>query len=324
MKKSEEIFHLYSCCLTFQGHRRSVIIDTQRNELYYIPNALYSLLKNNPTKLTVSNDEMIKEYLSFLLDNEIGFLLEKNDNFPSLSLNFHTPFKITNATIEIENFSNYNLSKVSDELIELGCKSFYLKIIKNCTINDLIKIFSHFKENAFNSIDILTSGKLINVDQLIEFILVNPNIRNFTLTDSNKNDLIQLSGDGMTTLRLTTDGVNKMKKITPKMFNLNLQFISESFHYNNYLNKKITVDRNGLIKNSCSFDQSFGHIDKVSLKDVISNSEFSKFWELNNDKVEICKDCEHRYICPQIVKKESEVYKKPEICSYNPYIGEWE
>tara|TARA_B110000879_G_scaffold172232_1_gene223629 strand:- start:797 stop:1039 length:243 start_codon:yes stop_codon:yes gene_type:complete len=72
-----KIFNLFSCCIPVKGYRRSIIIDTQRNESYYIPNDLYRIIKNNPTILTSNNNKVISDYLDFLLKNELGFYLRR-------------------------------------------------------------------------------------------------------------------------------------------------------------------------------------------------------------------------------------------------------
>ena len=50
-------------------------------------------------------------------------------------------------------------------------------------------------------------------------------------------------------------------------------------------------------------------------------------WNTSNDMVEICKDCEFRYICadPSIpIKKDGEQYYHKNVqCNYNPYLNLW-
>ena len=45
------------------------------------------------------------------------------------------------------------------------------------------------------------------------------------------------------------------------------------------------------------------------------------------DNIEICKDCEFRYLCFNCPEynyiKTNDLYKKNPSCSYNPYSGKW-
>ncbi|CAL2092120.1 putative Grasp-with-spasm system SPASM domain peptide maturase [Tenacibaculum sp. 190524A02b] len=322
MKKT---FHLFSCCILVKGARRSIIIDTQRRESYYIPNDLYNVLNNSPELLTSSTDLVIKEYFDFLMENELGFLTEQSHNFPKIDLKWETSSEITNAVLEIENIGDYNLQKSLHELSELACKNVLIKFYKKQTIAVLNTFFDLLEIFGFNNIDVLMPISEENIKDITKLINSRPLIRTLTLTNTSKNELIQASNDGMTALKTSTKRIEDKNtfKVDVNSFNLSLQFISESTHYNNYLNRKVVIDKLGYIKNATSFNKNYGHIDKVQIKDVISQTDFNRFWNVTKDQVEICKDCEHRYICPSLIKNEEEIKLKTSLCSYNPYTATW-
>ena len=304
---------------------RSIIIDTQRRETYYIPNDLFEILDSSTEILSSSKNANIKDYLEFLINNELGFLLEKNDDFPKIDLKWEVPSKITNVIIEVENETNYNIEKVLSELNELACRNALIKFYKIKAINVIKSLVMSFEERGFKNIDIIMPYKKTLLKELTKLINLHPIIRKFTLTSADKNELIQTANDGMAILKTTTSKIDRSNtfKIEPRLFNLTVQFISESVNYNNYLNRKISIDRKGYIKNIPSFKTNYGHVNDIGISDVVSKMEFNKFWTVTKDKVEICKDCEHRYICPQIINTENEIRLKPSTCSYNPYTGEW-
>jgi SPASM domain peptide maturase of grasp-with-spasm system len=319
-----KIFNLFSCCIPVKGYRRSIIIDTQRNESYYIPNDLYRIIKNNPTILTSNNNKVISDYLDFLLKNELGFLFKKSKNFPAIELKWESPSFVTNSIVEFQNFNNYNIKKATDQLSELRCKNILIKIYNNHDIKVINRLFLNFKNKGFKSIDILISHHSLTIEEVSNFIYSNPIIRNFTLVDSKKDELIQMSSDGMSSIVLVQKNINELKKIDSSIFNLNLRFIIESVNFNNHLNKKVSIDKKGYLKNIPSFKENFGHIDTTKIKDVISNKEFNKLWLITKDKVNICKDCEHRYICPQLITDKEDIKSKPKVCNYNPYLAKWQ
>ncbi|MCG8412356.1 MAG: hypothetical protein MI739_13845, partial [Bacteroidales bacterium] len=67
-------------------------------------------------------------------------------------------------------------------------------------------------------------------------------------------------------------------------------------------------------------------IDNTSLLDVVNSKEFQFYWNISKDQIEVCKDCEFRYICSdcRAYTKNSNVYSQPAKCTYNPYIAKWE
>lgn len=78
--------------------------------------------------------------------------------------------------------------------------------------------------------------------------------------------------------------------------------------------------------------QSFGNIKDTTLEEALSHPDFKKYWNLTKDSIEVCKDCEFRYICTDCrayterthTNAEGLDTSKPLKCGYNPYTGEWE
>ena len=67
----------------------------------------------------------------------------------------------------------------------------------------------------------------------------------------------------------------------------------------------------------------------MKLNKILKFIDFSntqKLWNASKDKIDICKDCEYRYMCydPRvpIERKDGSWYYETE-CSYNPYIAKW-
>ncbi|HSH50634.1 MAG TPA: grasp-with-spasm system SPASM domain peptide maturase, partial [Bacteroidales bacterium] len=115
--------------------------------------------------------------------------------------------------------------------------------------------------------------------------------------------------------------------IKPSTFSMNLNFFCESVNFNNCLNRKVCVDISGKIKNCPSMVKSYGNIKNTNIADVLNNKEFCSFWNITKDQIEVCKDCEYRYICSDcraFLKDPDNIYSQPAKCTYNPYIAKWE
>jgi len=108
---------------------------------------------------------------------------------------------------------------------------------------------------------------------------------------------------------------------------MNIESFTEAQHHNTCLNRKISIDSEGNIKNCPSMKESYGNIRDTTLQEALEKPGFKKYWNINKDQVEVCKDCEFRYICTDCrayLEAPENIYSKPLKCGYNPYTCEWE
>ena len=72
--------------------------------------------------------------------------------------------------------------------------------------------------------------------------------------------------------------------------------------------------------------KSFGNLSDTKLSDVLNHPELKKYWNINKDKIHVCKDCEFGYICTDCrayTENPEDIYSKPLKCGYDPYTGIW-
>lgn len=111
------------------------------------------------------------------------------------------------------------------------------------------------------------------------------------------------------------------------LFTINVPHFTESQHYNTCLNRKISIDAEGNIKNCPSMSKSYGNIRDTKLIDVVNSPDFQKVWHIKKDEITKCKDCEFRHICTDCrayIENPEDQYSAPLKCGYNPYTCEWE
>jgi radical SAM protein with 4Fe4S-binding SPASM domain len=74
-------------------------------------------------------------------------------------------------------------------------------------------------------------------------------------------------------------------------------------------------------------NQVAGNIKKQSLSDIIKGEIMLSYWKLTKDKVEVCNDCEYRYVCqdcrPWAYGFTGKLTAKSPRCTYNPYTSVW-
>lgn len=80
-------------------------------------------------------------------------------------------------------------------------------------------------------------------------------------------------------------------------------------------------------KNCPSMKESYGNIKDTTLIEALEKPGFKKYWNITKDQINVCKDCEFRYICTDCrayLEDPDDIYSKPLKCGYNPYTCEWE
>ena len=110
-------------------------------------------------------------------------------------------------------------------------------------------------------------------------------------------------------------------------FTINIKSFSEAQHHNTCLNRKISIDADGNIKNCPSMKESYGNIKDTTLEEALNKPGFRKYWNIKKDDITKCKDCEFRYICTDCrayLEDPDDIYSAPLKCGYDPYTGKWE
>jgi len=333
---------LFANCIPVKGANRSSICDLQRNEVKLIPNDLYKILTGNTTQIgnIKSNfdnkfDETIDEYFNFLIDNELAFTTETPELFPELSKEWHEPTEINNAILDISEKSDYNILDALIQIDNLNCKNIQIRFFKTTTIKDITRIleFLETEQSFITSVDFIfpyTNKESIKNDCDL-LIAKHKRINSLTVYNYIENDFIPptyTSDSGC--IIYTTENITSNKHcgiISPNLFAINIKNYTEGLTNNSCLNKKISIDEFGTIKNCPSMSQGFGNIIKTNLNSALNKRSFKKHWDITKDQIEVCKDCEFRHICTdcRAYKEDPEdMYSKPLKCGYDPYTNQWE
>ena len=80
------------------------------------------------------------------------------------------------------------------------------------------------------------------------------------------------------------------------------------------------INEKGYINNCLSMDKHYGNIMDNNLKEVVQSQEFQKFWYIKKDDIEVCNECEYRYVCQdcRAFTKNGDNKSKPLFCNYKP------
>ncbi|MBT2623784.1 grasp-with-spasm system SPASM domain peptide maturase [Chryseobacterium sp. ISL-6] len=335
-------FNLFSNILITKGVHRILVTDLQREKTELFPlefNEVIDELKEKSIEDTIKSydlesQEFVKEYIEILLNDEYGFITKGDwdSNFPPYSFDYSVPNEITNAYLEVDDL--HILSKVNQSLSNFGTEHIVILYNKSLSIESIQYIEDVFKNTTVTSVEIFSEySEIFNEDffEIIESLCCR--IYNFVFYSCKKVPF-KPKDKYKFTINFTKEQIklNSCGKVDLKYFNTNLPKVLEAINYNSCLYKKIGIDIHGNIKSCPAMSQSFGNVKSTTLEEALRQKDFKKYWHLNKDEIEICKDCEFRYICTDCrayteqthTNKEGLDVSKPLKCGYDPYSGKWE
>lgn len=340
--KNNTYFKTFSNCLITNGYERSLILDIQRELFISVPNSLVDVIQVFNKKIEFeevvdffgeSNREIIIEYLDFLVKNDFGFFTDFNefDLFIDLNIEFIDASYITNCIIEISKTNLEQIHKILISLEKLFCKNVQFVSYDNLTSGNLEYILNQTKDIDFRSIELILKYS----EDLLEFMphidILNEKVVGILFHSSKHKSLTKDDFSfEIKYLESKISNFNNCGVVDFIFFDLNKDKVFESLNHNSCLHKKISIDKDGNIKNCPSMPQSFGNIKDTTLEEALNHLDFKKYWNVNKDMIQVCKDCEFRHICTDCRAYtershfEGEIdLSKPLKCGYNPYTNEW-
>ncbi|MEZ7509939.1 grasp-with-spasm system SPASM domain peptide maturase [Cloacibacterium sp. Arc13] len=332
---SNKYIYLYGNCTVVKGFSQSIICDLQRRNYEIIPNSLYEIIinLNEERNLSTLRDKFINEseifdsYIEFLVENDFIYIdNELHDRFKEIDFSkFDIPFIISNAVIDFSGkYEKEYLKKVVIELDELRCEAVEFRIFNEISEVDFKKILDYFDLTGIRCINLVVKYSRYMEESFFEWIENNcKRVREITLFNYPKNLKIRKLLFPIYFLDLENFNETCCGFVSPKTFSVNIQSFTESLKFNSCLYKKIGIDQYGNIKNCPSMENSYGNIKNLKISNAITQKDFSKYNLINKDQIEVCKDCEFRYICTDCRAYLDNQFSKPKKCSYNPYEGIW-
>lgn len=330
------VYKLFSCCVPVKGFQRSLIADLQRHRFDFIPNSLCHILYEQDEyvieelkKRFPNSAQIIDEYFDFLQSNEYIFATDHPDHFPKLDLGWYMPNPIINSIIQYSKEHQDYYSDVISQLSLGGCR-FVDVWFHKVDYSDIKMFIENFAGTSICSLELYIELTHLREKEAIEKMLLDNEKRISKIFFFNEiMEISQRVFNGVTiyTFPYISFGPLNCGNIFPQYFVTNVRHFTESQHHNTCLNRKISIDVDGNIKNCPSMSKSYGNIRDTKLIDVVNNPEFQKVWHIKKDEITKCKDCEFRHVCTDCrayLENPDDQYSAPLKCGYNPYTCEWE
>ena len=339
MKPEDKFPLIFECCQIVRGHSRSIICDLQRYAYVFIPNDLADLLVNSRGQSLESikelhhnsYDDTIQENFDILESLEFLFYTNHPNWFPKMSMDWHEPVLVNNAIIDLKDSAFKHPTELWEQLSNLGCEHVQLRIFDKTDLSELERLLISIGTKRIVAVEIICPYLAeIQEEQLIKFVFQQPRVSELLMYSAPEDKLVYISDNDMGTISFLSDAITNQQccgQISSQLFAVNIPTFTESHHHNSCLNRKISIDVEGNIKNCPSMSQSFGNIKDTTLQEALDHPDFKKYWNVTKDQIAVCKDCEFRYICTDCrayIETPEDMYSKPLKCGYNPYTCEWE
>ena len=329
---------MQSECIAVKGFSRSVICDLNRKKIYPITIDLFDILSTNEGKIKSDifsqfddeDSQILTEYINYLEELECIHWVHPKlyDSFPKINLDWEYPSTISNAIVDLsENHIKY-FNEIIQQLDKLLCKNLQIRNFKGLNLEPILQQLNECVNiSNFRSIDLITPFSenivdvitAINTQRLSSIIFYSAPYDSIPDKEENKVQLAFIKQD--------VKNEKSCGQIHRNYFNTNITLFTEAQKHNTCLNRKISIDVNGEIKNCPSMAKSYGNIKDTTLAEAIEKPGFKDLWFINKDQINVCKDCEFRYICTDCrayLENPEDIYSKPLKCGYNPYTAEWE
>ncbi len=323
----KKFFKLYPDIIINHGAKMSIMIDFRLSKYFHIEKDLAEFISRDNIEIdTLSKDEL--EMIDYLVENDYGIIDSKEvlSSFEDIKLNWDYPAKISNAILEISENQSF-LEDVIKQLSDLNCQVIELRFEKDVEERRLNNVLKYLGSNDIPSVElIIPQNHFINrlfIEKVVkEFNVLISKITFFNSEDQ-KNESWPRTNVKWIAGKLNCLDCGNVKK---EKFAISLPFYTESLIHNTCLNRKISIDSKGFIKNCPSFQTTFGNVNDTIIENIIEDPSFKKSWNIAKNAIKVCQDCEFRHICSDcraFTEKPEDDLSKPLKCGYDPYNGTW-
>lgn len=330
-----------STCVFVEGFARGLVCDLQRQQFYIIPKDLSSLvLRSSGNKVESiythfggENRQTLDEYFAFLAEHHyVFFTPHKTDTgrFPALSLWDKEYHNIENAIIDIDENSDFDVLQLIEDLIGLDCKYLQVRYFKKVIKEEFLSVLKQVDETELVNIEFVFPFNEFFLDiDLEKIFLLHQRLGTVIVYNSPVTETKYFHA-GVFKICYTTENIDSHLHcgvIHPSWFISSMALYVDAKTSNSCLHKKISIDSAGNIKNCPGMMESFGNVKDTRLATALNKKGFKKHWHTTKDRVNICKDCEFRYVCTDCrayLQQPEDHLSKPLKCGYDPYTNTWE
>ena len=345
----DQYINLYADCFAVRGACKSAIYDLTRHEIVRFPSEYLDILEDAQKDtvggaLSRAQDgptrQLMVEFFELLIQREFINLSENPKAWPGIKQIWDSPSHIQNAIIDIKDQA-HDFVSIFGQLDKLGCEIVQIRCFTNLhSLDEMQAIVALACHSSVQGVELLLKYDPRYSDEAyLRFLESVPIVSLLTIHSSPVDkELVTTFGCGneseasitkklfMVKDRISSEhhcGVIHAGNVTPPT----AAGFFENRLYNGCLNRKLSIDAEGFIKNCPSMRASFGHHTRTSLSEVAMDNRFRSTWHIKKDMIKQCRDCEFRYACTDCrayLEDPQDILSKPLKCGYDPYAGAWD
>lgn len=337
------IIKFYTDCVITSGIKRATITDLTREHYKLIPLAMAEIIMTFDGKEEAAlwdafegQEEMLAVYLEFLYENEFIFWCDTKEEancFTALDTQWDFPGQISNAVLELDAKSKYNIGLTLASLQQLGCQSVKIMIDHPKEQEAiLLSILRLLEGSLITCLEVNLNFRESLEAKLLKWMIQFPRLLKVFVFNAPENAISEVVKEQLwkhSKIVFTTAPMsnNSCGQVHWGYFTTNVTHYTESLLHNSCLNRKLAIDVSGNIKNCQGMKAHFGNLKDTTLEEAVNKPDFKKYWTITKDKISKCKDCEFRHICTDcraFIENPEDIYSAPLKCGYDPYTCEWE
>jgi SPASM domain peptide maturase of grasp-with-spasm system len=330
-------FKLFASCKIVEGKAASLIYDVERAAFYELPNDFLEIMNLAAVSDVASvkahynheQDEAIESFFNQFVESEMGFYTTEPGCFPDIQFDWEQPYELTNAIIERDRLSVYDLADVINQLNALGCRAVQLRFRDQADIKTLVLAVGYFRDLRIQHLELLLPyDSFLQNEHLFELAIGEERLYRIIVYAAPEECVVPHENTLYSKLLFCLKKdirIDTREIIEPMRFRTNIELFSEAQHFNTGLNRKVSVSNTGAIQNYPGHETVFGNVTTDKIAAIIKTKAFREKWTITNDQVETCRDCQFRYACvsnSDIATANSKMYKTS-MCNFDPSSNTW-
>lgn len=333
------VFKLFTNVIPVRGAKRSTLCDLQRGRIKLIPNDLHDILtqyQDQPLAEIQSHYDavdqiIIEDYFRFLIEDEWGFYCEEPSRFPALDLTYEVPHHITNAILDVDSQSNHDFPTLAKNLEAVGCRGIQIRVFDSISTNDVEAVLVAFQDSKLRNLDLwIPAASDLDEPTLLALMRHHPRVYRIVLHGAEEAFVKACSPSQtmglLVAIKEPLYSERQCGYVDRSYFTSELYTFAEAVHWNSCLNRKISIDKQGQLRQCPAMQQTFGAAESTPWLEVIQSPEFQEVWSVTKDHIDVCQDCEFRYVCTdcRAFTQDNQPLGKPAKCHYDPYTAQWQ
>ncbi len=319
---NNKFFFLYQDCQIVKGSKNILLCDLHTKNVINANNIFNYFSSDNSIPCKDEN----KEVIDYLVGEKFGYISNEK-NGEKKELRWESSKIINEIIIEHSRIDGFSIENVYEKIETTGAEFIQIRFI-DYSFTKLRKVLSLLSTSSVRTIEVLVPYMDEDKNsQLINFIEKNPRVQILYFYNSPFNKSINKPFYFNVVYyekNLTDEKLCGI--ISTDYFLVDIKNFSKAKNVNSCLKDKLFISSSGTIKNCPSLNKKIGHINDVVFDDLYTAMEKDFVRNITKDNIDVCKDCEYRYMCIDCrayVEEPSNILSKPLKCGYDPYEGIW-